>query len=79
MGTVVGKGADAVDVQSLSHLVGALVGAGAPQPDLVLAEVRRDVSDDLAHRQALAAAELARQPRRLGRLQDQPQLLRQLA
>ncbi len=62
-----------------ARLVRALVGARAAQPDLVLAEVRRDVGDDLAHGQALAGPEVARQPARARRLQHRAQLLRQLA
>jgi len=58
-----------------ARLVRALVGARAAQPDLVLAEVRRDVGDDLAH----AGPEVARQPARARRLQHRAQLLRQLA
>lgn len=62
-----------------TDLVLALVGPGAPQPDLVPAEVGGDEGDDLAHGQALARPEVPRQPSRACGFQQLPQALRQLA
>ncbi|KAJ6508405.1 hypothetical protein C8R45DRAFT_442105 [Mycena sanguinolenta] len=56
------------------HLVLALARPRAPEPDLVLGVVARDVRDDFLHVEPLAGAVVALQARRECGLEDQPQL-----
>ena len=65
-------------VDAHEDLVLPLAGLGAPQPDLILAEPRRDVGDHAPHVQPLSAAVVAPKARRHLRRKDQPQLLAEL-
>ena len=62
-----------------THLVLAHAGLAAAEPDFVAAELGGQVGDDLAHVQPLAGAVVALKLRRQRRLQNQAQLLAQLA